>query len=242
MTTESRFLIVSGVRVEVVRKRIKNLHLGVYPPDGRVRIAAPLGMSEDAVRVALVRKLGWIRRQQVRYRRQERESARELVSGESHYFLGRRYRLEIVEDGAAGTIVLRRQSMMSLHVRSEWDRARREKALYAWYRARLREAAEPLVARWSRKLGVTVAFWGIKKMKTKWGSCIAPRRRVWLNVELAKKPPECLDYLVVHELGHLVARHHDERFQELMDRHLPRWRDLRKLLNEAPLANEAWRY
>lgn len=241
MTIEARSLTVSGLRVGVVRKAIKNLHLGVYPPEGRVRVAAPLGMSEDAVRVAVVRKLGWIRRQQQSLRAQDRESAREVVSGESHYFLGRRYRLEVVDEGPV-LVSLRRRGVLSLRVQAAWDRDRREQALYDWYRERLREMAAPLVAKWSRKLGVTVAFWGLKKMKTKWGSCITPSRRLWLNVELAKKPPECLEYLVVHELVHLLARKHDERFQALMDRHLPKWRHVRDVLNGEPLANEEWGY
>jgi predicted metal-dependent hydrolase len=242
MTTEARSLAIGGLRVAVIRKAIKNLHLGVYPPEGRVRVAVPLAMSEDAVRVAVVRKLGWIRRQQRVFRAQERASTREMVSGESHFFLGRRYRLELVEDGGAGRVTLRRRGILSLHVRPEWNRERREEALYAWYRERLRELAAPLVGKWSRKLRVNVGFWGLKKMKTKWGSCIAPTRRVWLNVELAKKPPECLEYLVVHELVHLTARRHDDRFQALMDLHLPRWKQIRGVLNGAPLANERWEY
>lgn len=234
-------MTVSGLQVTVVRKAIKNLHLGVYPPEGRVRVAAPLAVSDDAVRVAVVRKLGWIKRQQASFRRQERQSARDMVSGEAHFFLGRRYRLEVSKEGPAG-VSLRKRGVLALRVQPAWDRNRREQALYDWYRERLREMAEPLMTKWSRKLGVTVAFWGLKKMKTKWGSCIGSSRRVWLNVELAKKPPECLEYLVVHELVHLLARKHDERFQALMDRHLPRWRHVRDVLNGEPLANEEWGY
>ncbi len=242
MTTDARSLTVGGIQIAIVRKPIKNLHLGVYPPDGRVRVAAPLRMSDDAVRVAVVRKLGWIRRHQRAFGAQERDSARELVNGESHYFLGRRYRLELVEGGRAGSVSVRGRGILALHVRPEWDRDRREQALYDWYRERLREMAAVLVAKWSRKLGATVAFWGLKRMKTKWGSCITHRRRVWLNVELVKKPPECVEYLVVHEVVHLLARKHDERFQALMDRHLPNWRQRRVTLNRAPLANERWAY
>jgi predicted metal-dependent hydrolase len=242
MTTDTRHITVSGVQVAVVRKRIKNLHLGVYPPEGRVRVAAPVEMSEDAVRVAVVGKLGWIKRQQARFRRQERQSARDIVSGEAHYFLGRRYRLEVVTDGAPGSVLLRRSGIMTLHVRPQWDRDRREGALYEWYRERLRDLARPLVAKWSRRLGVDVRYWGLKKMKTRWGSCNATARRVWLNVELAKKPPECVEYLVVHELVHLISRRHDDHFRRLVDRHLPRWRHTREVLNYAPLANEQWKY
>lgn len=241
MTTDSRQVTVGGQKVTVVRKAIKNLHLGVYPPEGRVRVAAPLALSDEAVRVAIVRKLGWIRRQQASFQRQDRQSAREMVTGETHYFLGRRYRLDVVQAREKGTVTLR-AGIMTLRVQPDWNRGRREEALYGWYRERLRELAEPLVSKWSKRLGVKATFWGLKKMKTKWGSCNPAARRVWLNVEVVKKPAECLEYLVVHELAHLLTRKHDDQFQGIMDRAYPRWREVRDLLNRAPLANERWRY
>lgn len=241
MTTDPRQVTVGGQKVTIVRKAIKNLHLGVYPPEGRVRVAAPLALSEEAVRVAIVQKLGWIRRQQASFQRQDRQSARDMVSGETHYFLGRRYRLDVVHAREKGTVTLR-AGVMTLHVQPDWSHDRREEALYGWYRERLRELAEPLVAKWSKRLGVKTTFWGLKKMKTKWGSCNPAARRVWLNVELIKKPPECLEYLVVHELAHLVERHHNERFVALLDRHLPSWKATRKRLSSQPLAHETWRY
>lgn len=230
------------MRVAVVRKAIKNLHLGVYPPDGRVRVAAPLRVSDAAVRVAVIGKLRWIRRQQAAFEHQERESERELVSGERHYFLGRRYRLEVVEAVGPARVVLRNQKTLALHMRPGWERQQCEALLHRWYRERLRELVPPLIEKWQAALGVEAAGWGIKKMKTRWGSCNAASRRIWLNLELAKKPPECLEYLVVHELVHLLVRHHDDRFNALMDRHLPRWRLARRALNAAPLAYETWEY
>lgn len=241
MTTDSRQVTVGGQKVTVVRKAIKNLHLGVYPPEGRVRVAAPLALSDEAVRVAIVRKLGWIRRQQASFQRQDRQSAREMVTGETHYFLGRRYRLDVVQAREKGTVTLR-AGIMTLRVQPDWNPGRREEALYGWYRERLRELAEPLVSKWSKRLGVKATFWGLKKMKTKWGSCNPAARRVWLNVEVVKKPAECLEYLVVHELAHLLTRKHDAQFQGVMDRAYPRWREVRDLLNRAPLANERWGY
>lgn len=240
MTTEPHTLTVSGVRVSVVRKAIKNLHLGVYPPDGRVRVAVPLPVSDAAVRVAVIGKLGWIRRQQAAFEQQARESMREMVGGESHYFLGQRYRLDVVESRGKSGVVLRNRSFMELHVRLELSAEQRARVLQRWYRERLHELVPPLIAKWQAALGVEVAAWGIKKMKTKWGSCNATARRVWLNLELAKKAPECLEYVVVHELVHLLVRHHDDRFCALMDLHLPKWRLVRKTLNAAPLANESW--
>lgn len=240
MTTEAHTLTVSGVRVSVVRKAIKNLHLGVYPPDGHVRVAVPLAVSDAAVRVAVIGNLRWIRRQQAAFEQQARVSEREMVSGESHYFLGRRYRLDLIETRGKNGVVLRNRRIMELHARPELTAKQRERVLHRWYRERLRELAPPLLETWQAALGVTVEEWGIKKMKTRWGSCNAKVGRVWLNLELAKKPPECLEYIVVHELAHLLVRHHDDRFHALMDRHLPTWRFTRKMLNTAPLANESW--
>lgn len=240
MTTEARHLTISGVRVAVVRKGIKNLHLGVYPPDGRVRVAAPLAVSDAAVRIAVISKLGWIRRQQAAFEQQARQSTREMVDGESHYFLGHRYRLDLVHTHGPGRVVLRNRKIMELHARADQDAGERERLLHRWYRARLRELVPPLLEKWQRALGVQVAGWGLKKMKTKWGSCNAAARRIWLNLELAKKPPECLEYIVAHELAHLLVRHHDDRFHALMDRHLPKWRLIRQTLNTAPLASDTW--
>ncbi|MFL5346787.1 MAG: M48 family metallopeptidase [Hyalangium sp.] len=242
MTTETHHLTVSGIRVSVVRKEIKNLHLGVYPPDGRVRVAAPLAVSDAAVRVAVIGKLGWIRRQRAAFDTQVRESKREMVSGESHYFLGRRYRLAVVMNHGKSGVVIRNRTIMELRVRPDLTTDQRERVLQRWYRDVLRELATPLLAKWQSALGVTVDGWGIKRMKTRWGSCNAKARRVWLNLELAKKPPECLEYLIVHELMHLLVRNHDDRFHALMDRHFPKWRATRKTLNAAPLAHEIWDY
>jgi len=235
-------MTVSGLRVSVVRKPIKNLHLGVYPPDGRVRVAVPLTVSDAAVRVAVIGKLRWIRKQRDAFEQQPREGERQMVSGESHYYMGRRYRLALVESGSKSEVVLRNRSTIALYTRGELTAEQRERVLQRWYRERLNELVPPLLDKWQAALGVKVDDWGIKKMKTKWGSCNTRARRVWLNLELAKKPPECLEYLVAHELAHLLVRHHDERFNKLMDRHLPRWREIRKTLNAAPLGSDRWEY
>jgi hypothetical protein len=242
MTTETHELIISGIRVSVVRKRIKNLHLGVYPPDGRVRVAVPLAVSDAAVRVAVIGKLRWIRRQQAAFHAQERQSEREMVSGESHYYLGRRYRMTTVPAEGTSSVAIRSRNILELRAKPGLTAEQREHVLSRWYRERLRELAAPLVEKWQDKLGVMVDAWGIKRMKTKWGSCNAKARRIWLNLELVKKPPECLEYLIVHELVHLLVRHHDEQFVALMDRHMPKWRAYRKILNAAPLAYEVWDY
>lgn len=241
MTTERRHIEVDSIRVEVVRKDIKNLHVGVYPPNGRVRVAAPLRLDDEAVRLALISRLGWIRRQRAEFEQQDRQSQREMVTGESHYFQGRRYRLDVIEHAGPPSVRLLNNTTMELRVRPGTDPAKREAALQQWYRERLREQLRPLLAKWAPKVGVTEAEVRIKKMKTRWGSCNAPAQRIWLNLELAKKPPACLEYVLVHEMVHFLERHHNERFRALMDRLMPSWRLYREELNRAPLAHEEWR-
>lgn len=162
-----------------------------------------------------------------------------MVRGESHYYLGRRYRLALAPTKGRSGVILRASGTMELQVRPGWSGAQHARVLQRWYRDRLRELALPLLEKWAGTLGVTIQRWGIKRMKTKWGSCNSNKGRVWLNLELAKKPTDCLEYVIVHELAHLRVRRHDVRFHALMDR-LPRWRTTRKLLNAAPLANERW--
>lgn len=242
MSTEPQAIVVSGITIHIVRKDIKNLHLGVYPPNGRVRVAAPLAVSDDAVRLAVIGKLNWIKKQQAAFAAQARQTAREMVSGESHYYFGRRYRLEVIEGQGAGRVVVRNLAILELHVRGDADAEARERVLRRWYRERLRELVPPLLEKWETILGVHATSWGIKKMKTKWGACTVGAGRIWLNLELAKKPVQCLEYLIVHELTHLIERHHNDRFVALMDRHLSHWRHLRDELNEAPLGHAEWTY
>ena len=242
MTTETRRIQIRGMAVEVVRKDIQNLHLGVYPPLGRVRVAVPLVISDEAVRLAVIDKLGWIKRQRARFAAQPRQSQREMVNGESHYFLGKRYRLRVHEAQAPARVALRGIASLDLFVRPGASTAQREEVLAQWYRLQLKERIAPLLAKWQRVLGVQANAWGVKKMKTKWGSCNPTARRIWLNLELAKKPEVCLEYLVVHELLHLLERRHNERFTRLMDQHLPNWRQARETLNAGVLGHEVWGY
>ncbi len=242
MTTEHSHINVSGVSVEIVRKGIKNLHLGVYPPHGRVRVAAPLRVSNNAVRLAVIGKLGWIRRQRARFDGQQRQSEREYVSGESHYFLGRRYRLNVIHHEGAGIVVLRGRTTMNLYVREDTDRAHRDLVVSEWYRRQLKEMIPPLIEQWSARIHVRPSEWRVRRMKTKWGTCNIQARRIWLNLELVKKPIECLEYIVVHELLHLKHRQHDEQFTALLDRFMPRWKLHKETLNRSPLSHESWEY
>jgi predicted metal-dependent hydrolase len=235
-------ITVNDLVVNVVRKDIKNLHLAVCPPDGWVRVSAPLRVNDEAVRLAVISKLAWIKRQQAKFAGQERQSAREYISGESHYYWGRRYLLNVIYHDAPPRVVVRNNTKLDLYVRTGSDLARRERALLAWYRQQLKAAIPPLVAKWEDVMGVQVAEWRVKRMKTRWGTCNVQARRIWLNLELVKKPPNCLEYIVVHEMVHLLERLHNERFVAYMDQFLPQWRLLRAELNQAPLGHETWEY
>jgi len=242
MNIEKHQITVSDITVDVVRKDIKNLHLAVYPPHGRVRVAAPLVVDDEAVRLAVISKLAWIKRQRAHFQGQDRQSAREYINRESHYYWGDRYLLHIIERDAPPEVVVRNRKHLDLYVRPGSDVAKREQALQAWYRRQLKAAIPPLIAKWETRLDVHVAEWRVKRMKTKWGTCTAEAQRIWLNLELIKKPPQCLDYIVLHEMAHLLERHHNDRFIALMDEHMPHWRTVRDRLNEAPLAHEDWGY
>lgn len=242
MATGSREIVVRGIVVDVIRKDIKNLHLAVYPPHGRVRVAAPERLDDEAVRLAIVSRLSWIRKRQAEFARQVRQSAREMVTGESHYVEGRRYLLDVVETPGRPRALIANNTTLRLEVRPGASRDDRDALLQRWLRARLKAAIPGLIATWEPILGVTVRDWRVRKMKTRWGSCNIDAGRIWLNLELAKKPGGCLEYVLVHELVHLLERHHNERFVALMDRFFPHWRALRDQLNRSPLAHEDWGY
>lgn len=242
MNTETLQIKVSGLVVDVVRKNIKNLHLAVYPPTGRVRVAVPLRVSDEAVRMAVITRLAWIKRQQAKFKGQERQSEREFVTGESHYFQGRRYRLNVVYQNGPARVVIRNKSTIDLFVREGSDTSRRERVFLAWYRRQLKALIPPLIEKWESIIGVKVAAWGVKQMKTKWGTCTIKAHRIWLNLELVKKPVRCLEYIVVHEMVHLLERHHNDRFISLMDSFMPHWREAKAMLTKMPLGHEVWDY
>jgi predicted metal-dependent hydrolase len=235
-------LSVGGLDVQVVRKPIKNLHLGVYPPSGRVRVAVPVAMSDTAVRLAVIGKLGWIKRQRAKFATQPRQTSRDMVSGESHYFQGRRYRLRVLFEQPSASVRVAGASTLELAVPKGATRDKREAVLLQWYRGQLRDLAAPLIEKWQKVLGVKVRSWGIQRMKTKWGSCNPDTKRILLNLELAKKHQDCVEYLVVHELTHLIERRHNERFIALMDANLPKWRQHKQALNAEPLGHQDWAY
>ena len=232
---------LGDIKVDVIRKRIKNIHLSVYPPTGAVRISAPERLSLDTVRVFALSKLSWIKKNQRKLQDQERESRRDYIERESHYVWGRRYLLHVIEREEPPSVRLE-HSRMELTVRPNADRDKRKEFMELWYRQLVREALPPLIAKWEPIMGVTVARCTVRKMKTRWGSCTPRTRRIRINTDLAKKPPECLEYILVHEMAHLLEPTHNERFVALMDQFLPKWRHCRDELNRLPVRHEDWRY
>jgi predicted metal-dependent hydrolase len=239
MSTASAYLTVRGIDIDVVYKDIKNLHIGVYPPMGRVRVAAPERFDDDQVRLAVIQRLAWIRRQRDKLRSAERQSEREMVTGESHYVWGVRRRLKVVERPGRAHVEIDGVRLV-LYVPADTPVEKRRDCLDKWYREQLRQAVPALVEKWEQKLDVTVPKWTIRRMKTKWGSCSRETRHIWFNVELAKKDPKCLEYIVTHEMMHYFERHHGERFTMLMDQYMSDWRERRSDLNSAPLGHESW--
>ncbi len=232
---------LGGISVDVVRKDIKNVHLSVFPPTGRVRIAAPARMDLDTIRVFAVTKLGWIKAQQKKILAQERETPREYLDRESHYLWGRRYLLEVVERDAAPLVTLKHRKLV-LQVRPGSVELKRQEVLEAWYRVTLKRAMPALIAKWEPLMGAKVHRFFVQRMKTKWGGCNPRARSLRLNTELAKKPPECLEYIVVHEMAHLLEPTHGQRFRALMDRTMPAWEFHRAQLNRLPVRHEEWVY
>lgn len=232
---------LGGIVLDVIKKDIKHIHLSVYPPSGKVRISAPLRMDLDTLRVFAISKLGWIKQQQQKLRAQERETPREYLDRESHYVWGRRYLLTIAEKEAAQGVTLS-ASKLHLQVRPGATEAKKQAVLEQWYREQLKEAASPLIAKWEPLMGVKATRLFVQRMKTKWGSCTPGFRSIRLNTELAKKPPECLEYIVVHELLHLLEPTHNHRFVALMDQFMPKWQHYRDMLNRLPVRHEEWEY
>ncbi|MGH3220486.1 MAG: M48 family metallopeptidase [Streptosporangiaceae bacterium] len=239
MSTANAYLTVRGINIDVVYKNIKNLHIGVYPPVGRVRVAAPERLDEEQVRLAVIQRLPWIKRQRRQLQEAARQSSREMVNGESHYVWGRRHRLKIIERPGRAHVELDGDRLL-MYVPEGITTDARIKLLQDWRRKQLRLAIPSLIARWEPIIGRMVSRWSVRRMKTKWGSCNRETGHIWFNLELAKKHPLCLEYIVVHEMAHLLERNHGERFTKLMDGFMPDWRSRRDQLNSAPLADEQW--
>lgn len=229
------YIRVGDLPVEVVRKNIKNIHLAVYPPDGHVRVATPALVDDDAIRLFTIARLPWIRTQQRRFQKQERQSPREYVSGESHYFQGQRYRLRVTERPGPPEVQVRGKTVLHMGVPAGSTREQREVVMTEWYRGELKAMVPEIIERWSQILGVPAPKWRIKRMTRKWGSYSSRTHMIWLNLELSKVSIECLDYIVLHEIVHSIDRTHGEKFKRIMSSVLPDWRNIRNTLQSFPL-------
>jgi predicted metal-dependent hydrolase len=234
-------LRLGDISVDVVLKDIKNVHLSVYPPTGRVRISAPRRMNLGTIRLFAISKLSWIKHQQTKLREQERETAREYLDRESHYVWGKRYLLKLIEEPSAPRIELKHNKLI-LRVNQGANHDRKEDVVAQWYREQIKAAVPTLIAKWEPTVGVNVQRVFVQKMKTKWGSCNPALRSVRLNTDLAKKPRECLEYIVVHEMVHMLEPTHNAHFVALMDQLIPHWRMCRDELNRLPVCHEKWSY
>ncbi len=241
MNTTNPTLSVRGIEVEVVYKDIKNLHIGVYPPLGRVRVAAPQRLDEEQIRLAVIQRLPWIKRHRQQLQEAARQTPREMVTGESHYVWGVRYRLKVIERSGNARITLN-GDRLQLFIPTGSTKETRYLLLQDWQRSELRHRLHTVIPKWEPIIGREVPFWSIRRMKTRWGSCNPERGRIWFNLELVKKDPRCLEYVVAHEMVHLLERHHGEAFVAYMDRFLPGWRLRHDELNRAPLGHEEWDY
>ena len=223
---------IDGLEIEVERKPIKNMHLSVYPPDGRVHLSVPDYLTEGDARSYIISKWEWIRKQQAEITAQARQTEREYVSGENHYFFGVRYRLRVVYVTSGANSIEVHGNTMTMRVRKDSSIERRTELMKEWYREQLKAYLGPLVDSWAQKLEEPDVIWQVKEMKTMWGSCGAKRRALIFNLELARVPKECIEYVVVHEITHFKVQNHSKVFEALLSQRLPGWRNLRQKLNE----------
>ena len=233
---------IGDLIIDVIQKDIKNMHLSVYPPTGRVRIAAPLNVDDETVRLFAISKLSWIKRNQRKFENQERQSPRTFAERESHYFQGRRYLLRVTEHEAPPRVEIKTKTHLDLFVRPGTTTEQQQSILNEWYRKQLKNQLPALIEKWEKLIGVTINDWGVKQMKTKWGTCNIEEKRIWINLELAKKPTYCLEYIIVHEMIHLLERHHNDRFLAYIGQFMPKWKFYKEELNRLPVSNGEWSY
>lgn len=234
-------LTIGNLTIDIVKKEIKNIHLSVYPPHGKVRVSAPLHMELDMIRLYIISRLAWIRKHQKKMQGQSREAKRDYLSNESHYYLGKRYLLNVNAESSVNSVrLLHRQ--IQLNIRANADREKKKDVLDTWYRKQLKTIVQQKITKWEPIMTVKVNEFGIKKMKTKWGTCNREAGRIWINLELAKKPIQCIEYIVVHEMVHFLERNHTDLFVTLMNNYLPNWREIKEELNRLPVSHVDWDY
>ena len=242
MNLQDETIEVSTLKVEVRKRNVKSLRIGVFPPNGSVRVTAPIRYDSNLIESVILKKMTWIKRQQENLKKQERLTPREAVSGESYFYKGRKYRLFVVEGSRRGRLTVKNSSRMELSISKDVKNSSRQAVIESFYRKELKKELDFLVPKISGEMGLKVERYSIRKMKNRWGSCNPSKKQITINLELIKKNPACLNYIIVHELVHLMELSHNQRFKEIMDKHLPNWRHIRDLLNSSPLAHADWEY
>ncbi len=239
---EKQIISIRDLPVQVLKRSVKNLHLSVLPPSGRVRVTAPLKMTDEAIRMAVISRIPWIKKQQIKFKAQERQSIREYVSGETHYFMGKSYRFKLEMIDKKPDVFIKGKTQIVMQIAKESSVEKREELLTSWYQSQLRREVDKYVPKWEKKMKVKTAKIRIRHMKTRWGSCIQVNKTIWLNLELIKKPTTCIEYVLVHEFCHLKEKRHNDAFLNLMNKYMPKWRMYKDELNKLPLSYEKWSY
>lgn len=225
-------IIIDDIEIEVIKKNIKSIRLSVHPPNGEVKVSASKRVTDESIRLFVVSRLSWIKKQRLRFENQEKIPEMEYISGESHYYFGERYLLNVIYGSSnKSKVEIRNDEYIDLHVKIGSNKEKKEKAIKEWYRKRLKDSIPPIIEKWEKLMDLKVNDWGVKQMKTRWGTCNINAKRIWINLELAKKPPHCLEYIVVHEMAHLIEPGHGERFKAIMDQYYPSWRNVKAELN-----------
>lgn len=242
MNIRTENIQIADVAIDVIRKDIKNMHLAVYPPTGRIRLAAPAKTDAEVIRLFAISKLGWIKKHIKNFKEQSRETPRDYISGESHYFEGRRYLLNVIEREGYNKIEVKNHKELNLYIRPNSIKEQKAKVFKEWYRKQLKAQIPAIIEKWEKVIGVKANDWGVKQMRTKWGTCNIEEKRIWMNLELAKKPKNCLEYIIVHELVHLLERNHNDKFIGYLNEFMPKWRAHRDELNSLPVSHNDWGY
>lgn len=235
------YITLGSIKIEVELKDIKNLHLSVYPPNGYVRIAAPCKLDLDSIRIYALSKLDWIKKQQAKFIEQERETEREYLNRETHLFKGERYLLRISENNKTNSVNIEYDALV-VYLKGEKEGKNIQTIIDLWYRQELKKTADTLIQKWEKIIGVKINDFSIRKMKTRWGSCDTKTGKIRLNIELIKKPVDCIEYIIVHEIIHLFERTHNQNFNAYMNKYLPQWKEIRAELNKLPLGTQVWKY
>ena len=242
MSINMETLSISTFTIDIVRKDIKNMHLAVYPPNGRIRLSAPEKTDSEMMRLFAISKISWIKKNIKKFVAQPRETPREFISGENHYFQGKRYILNVIEHKGTNKVEIKGTKNINLYIKPNSTKDTKGRILKEWHRTEMKNQIPELITKWENIIGVKSNEWAIKQMRTKWGTCNIEEKRIWLNLELSKKPIICLEYIIVHELVHLLERNHNEKFVSYINQFMPKWRIHRDELNNLPVAHNDWGY